>query len=343
MEIKDNERIQKILATVFTKLPVTLMTETDAVSCQILAIHKGIVKIKASTHKFREQHRVLVVKNDNKLFLCRAKLINVDAEGYEYYQPNRISINDEKRLGSRIYVNDLFLSNIINQNDLTKFLSDDKIKKIVKENSIRLKYFFDSFYIHVHERQDNRMRLLHSYNIPIFIPDFTNPDSIPDEFLPYVEYSRMLKGDDTPRKYRAEICIPIRYRQYAIIGYVQALNKSRLDINSYNLVNLVAQSIQKEFEIYKNYEESKENCRVVDISQADLSFLHSQSTFFSKIFYLGDIILFDLFFSEKEKFTFRAVIRNIRSLEKHYRIGCQFYNMSLEELEKIENYLETKH
>ncbi|MCB1160934.1 MAG: PilZ domain-containing protein, partial [Leptospiraceae bacterium] len=72
------------------------------------------------------------------------------------------------------------------------------------------------------------------------------------------------------------------------------------------------------------------------------SFLHSQSVHFSKIFYLGDIIIFDMFFPDGSKQTFRATIRNIRSLEKYYRIGCQFYNMSLDDLEMIEKYLETK-
>ncbi|MEM7182061.1 MAG: PilZ domain-containing protein [Spirochaetota bacterium] len=342
MEIVEQAKILQVIDSVFMKLPLTLMSDMEAISIKILSTNAGVIKTLPEKHKIREVYRVIVAKNNDKLFLCKVKLINVDAEGYEFYKPVKISVSSEKRLGNRLPVNDIYLTNVINQNDITKFLNDDKIQQIVKENSMRLKYFFNSFTVHIHERHDSRMRLLHSYNQPIFIPDFNHPKSIPDGFLPFVEYSRMLKGDDTPRKYRAEICIPIKYRQYATIGYVQALHKSRVDINSYNLVNLVALSLQKEFESYQNYEESKEKCRLVDIGQADLSFLHSQSKYFSKIFYLGDVILFDLYFPQHGKYTFRATIRNIRSLEKYYRIGCQFFNLSLNELEIIEQYMETK-
>lgn len=324
------------------KLPVNLVSESDSIPVKLLELGTGTLLVKPEKHQIQTIYRSLVVRNQRKIFICKVKLLKVDAEGFEVYQPIKLLINDEKRFTERLHVTDLTISNIINQNDIAKFLNDDKIKKVVSENAIRLKVFFDSFKIHVHERFDNRMRLLHTYNIPIFVPDFTNPSTIPPEFMPITEYFRMLSGDPVPKNYRAEICIPIRYRQHATLGYVQALHKSRLDTNSYNLVNLVALSVQKEFEKYKNYEESKEQCKIIDISQADLSFLHSQSVHFSKIFYLGDIIIFDMFFPDGSKQTFRATIRNIRSLEKYYRIGCQFYNMSLDDLEMIEKYLETK-
>ena len=117
------------------------------------------------------------------------------------------------------------------------------------------------------------------------------------------------------------------------------MHEERLDLNSFNLLNLIASAIKKEISDYRNYEESREKCKVSDIGQSDFSFLHPPNRHFTKIFYVGDIIIFDMFFNTL-KHTFRASVRNIRTLEKEYRIGCQFNNLNLDQLEMIENQLE---
>ena len=42
----------------------------------------------------------------------------------------------------------------------------------------------------------------------------------------------------------------------------------------------------------------------------------------------GFFILFDMYEEEKSLGTFRAVVRNIKPLEKLFRIGCQFFHMA---------------
>ncbi|HNB98336.1 MAG TPA: PilZ domain-containing protein, partial [Leptospiraceae bacterium] len=53
-----------------------------------------------------------------------------------------------------------------------------------------------------------------------------------------------------------------------------------------------------------------------------------QSKHFGKIFSIGGTILFDMYEDEKSLGTFRAVVRNIKPLEKLFRIGCQFFHIS---------------
>ena len=48
-------------------------------------------------------------------------------------------------------------------------------------------------------------------------------------------------------------------------------------------------------------------------------------------FSIGGSILFEIYESDKSLGTFRAVVRNIKPLEKLFRIGCQFFHTAEED------------
>ncbi|MBP7280012.1 MAG: hypothetical protein KBA66_00445 [Leptospiraceae bacterium] len=227
------------------------------------------------------------------------------------------------------------VSNIISMNEVTIFLGDDHIKEVIKSNYNRLRHLFDRYNIIIKDKQDERIRLMKSFDQPIVILNRENPDATPAMSVPYNEYHRMLKADKNAEFFKSEICVPIKYRQYIIIGYVQVMHSKRLDLNSFNVVALAASSIRKEISDYKNYEESTEVCRVTSITETDVTFLHSLNKHFSRIFQMGAVVILDLY-SKDTKITIKASIKGLKPLDKHFSVTCQFVNMSIDQYEKIE-------
>ena len=85
------------------------------------------------------------------------------------------------------------VSNIISMNEVTIFLGDDHIKEVIKSNYNRLRHLFDRYNIIIKDKQDERIRLMKSFDQPIVILNRENPDATPAMSVPYNEYHRMLK------------------------------------------------------------------------------------------------------------------------------------------------------
>lgn len=232
----------------------------------------------------------------------------------------------------------ILASNIISMNEVTVFLGDDHIKEVLRSNYNRLRHLYDRYNVIIKDKQDERIRLMKSFDQPIVILNREIPESTPKISVPYHEYNRMLKAEKNTELFRAEICVPIKYRQYIIIGYVQVMHSKRLDLNSFNLVGLAASAIRKEISDYKNYEESSEVCKVTAINETEVTFLHSLNKHFSRIFQMGTVVIFDLY-SKETRITIKAVVKGMKPLDKYFSITCQYVNMSLDQLEKIERLL----
>lgn len=344
MEISDKENISKILNSVFTRNPVRYLSEDGKTPlCEFISYENFLIKIKTPKPDLKTSQRILIC-SQGKTFICKCEVSSKE-DFYELLRPTRIVVKEEGDTQEKIQavenreIQNAAVTNILSQNDVTKFLSDDKIREIIKSNSNRLSHLFSKYNIYLNERADDRLRLMHHYDQPIFIPNREDKLSVPDGFIPHYEYIRSVKPDKNDGM-TAEICIPIKYRQFSTIGYVQVMNSSRLDLNAFNLVSLVAAAIKKEISLYSNYEESKEICKVYDITQTDISFFHSNNKHYSRIFYLGDIIIFDLVISKNRRITMRGVIRQIKALDSGFKIYCQYHNLTLQQLELIEGYLE---
>lgn len=245
---------------------------------------------------------------------------------------------DPNKPAEEKFSKDIKVSNIISMNEVTIFLGDDHIKDVLKSNYNRLRHLFDRYNVIIQDKQDERMRLMKTYDQPIVILNREVPESTPAISIPYNEYNRMLRADKNAELFKAEICVPIKYRQFIIIGYVQVQNNKRLDLNSFNLVGLAASSIKKEISDYKNHEESKEICKVIQISESEITFLHSLNKHFSRIFQMGSVIIADIY-SQNTRLTTKLSIKAIKPLDKHFAITGQYVNMSIEQYEKIEGLL----
>lgn len=230
------------------------------------------------------------------------------------------------------------VSNIISMNEVTVFLGDDHIKEVVRSNYNRFRHLFDRYNVVIKDKQDERIRLMKNFDQPIVILNREIPETTPSISVPYQEYNRMIKADKNSDPLKSEICVPIKYRQYIIIGYVQVMHSKRLDLNSFNVVGLAASAIKKEISQYKNYEESTEICSVTSISETEVTFLHSLNKHFSRIFQMGTAVIFDLY-SKEIRLTLKATVKAVKPLDKNFSITCQYLNMSIEQLEKVERLL----
>ncbi len=246
--------------------------------------------------------------------------------------PDTRKVTDEK------VETDIKVSNIISMNEVTIFLGDDHIKEVLRSNYNRLRHLFDRYTVIIKDKQDERIRLMKSFDQPIVILNRDVPESTPAMSVPFNDYFRMLKGEKNTEPFKAEICVPIKYRQFIIIGYVQVLHSKRLDLNSFNLVGLAASSIKKEISEYKNYEESTEVCKVTSITETEVTFLHSLNKHFSRIFQMGSIVILDLY-SKDTRLTVKVSIKGLKPLDKYFAVTGQYVNMSIDQYEKIEGLL----
>lgn len=347
MDIADQVSINKVIKNIFLKTQVRIaLDEGRTISSGILNWDEEHLLIKPPKPEPKTSQRILIA-SQGKLFFLICEFLGKDDKGNELLRPIKISVKEEGNTSEKIQaiesqtIKDCVVTNVLAQNDITKFLNDDKIKEIVKNNSRRLSHLFTKYSIYLNERHDDRLRIMHNYDQAIFIPNKDDKLCVPAGFVPHYEYMRVTKADKKEDSI-AEICVPIKYRQFSMVGYVQVQNSSRLDMNAFNLVGLVAASIKKDLADYSNFEESKELCPVYDISQTEISFFHSNNKYFSRIFSIGDIIIFDLMVNKTKKITLRAIIRQIKALDKGFKIYAQYHILTLQQLEMIEDYLDTR-
>jgi hypothetical protein len=335
MDITNIEDMWKIMETVFKKNPVTLLYQTQNFPVEITLLNDYSVSCKISSD-IKDKFIFLSASIGDKIFICSLEQMSKE-KGMSILKPIRINVKDANA-ESKFSEQKIFVTNIINQNDIYKILNDDSIQKIVKDNSVRLKHIFDFFSINITERQDNRTRLMLAAERPIFVPDKTETVDSPG-FVPFSEYYAATKKDKEAAKYRSEICIPVRYRESINIGYVLVQHSKKTDLNSFNLVNLIASSLKKEISDYSSFEESRELCRVAHLSTTNITFFHLPTRLYSKVFFLGASILFDIYYNNNEKkITMRATVSSLQATEKHYKVDCTFSNLSMKQFEFLEEF-----
>jgi hypothetical protein len=336
-EIKDREAILKLIQSSFQNLPVYTETSKGKIPIKVVSIkEEGVV---VQNYGSTEKVRTLCVTNNGNVLSFDFSLIGSNAN-YEILSPVLLRVAPAKRLGERIDLNDpmYFITSITNQNEISKSLNFDsvKLKNLLGSYTAKVKDKFSFLDIYISDRQDFRLKLIGSYDKPIFIPDKADPTTVTSDFVPYSEYIVHSKFDKKYEKYVSEICIPLRYKNFISFGYISAFNLELMDNSHYNMLNIIANSLKKELLLSSNIIESKEKAKITNVSNEGFAFDHNNTVNFSKLFVIGSIIIFDFHLSDTEKQTVRATVRNIRPTEKSYRIGCQFYVQYPEEKKSIE-------
>lgn len=308
---------------IFTPIPIHLISECDVVRKITLTYNNK--KLEFQFNSTPTKHRYIEHFKPINLIISEASREDID----------RIKVeNDDDET--------LHLTQIINCNNIHKLLAFEsaKIDSVIKKYQSLLHNKFSTAIITLTAKQDARLRLLNKHDKPIFIPNISENINPNFEFLSYEEYSKkiVMPGliDD---RFKSEICIVIKYKEYIPIGYLQVNHKDILPAPSFDFVKAITNRLSKELIDTGYFRESTEQCNIVDLSQNGLSFLFSQSTFFIKSFAIGEFLIFDLQIGQK-RISIKAVIRNIKNMESKFRMGVQFIDLNQEASSTISNYLE---
>jgi hypothetical protein len=333
VEITNATFILKMIETVYRQFPIYSISAGKPKHIKIVEVnHKGVF-IQAPGENHKSLERSLFLINEGSLHHFIFKIIGVDAYKIELLYPVSLSISKATRATERypVATAPLFISNIINQTMIPQDLSNDsmKVESIINPFVQQLKSLFSEVIIFIHERMDGRIKIMADSGKSIFIPDCKSPDSVPDSFIPYNKYIHLMKLG--MREFQSEICVPLTYKNIFLFGYLQVLNSKRMEMKDYDLIQSIANIISKEIAVSGIFNDSKFIASIMDISSIGLSFPHPQSRHFGKIFSIGGTILFELFEENQSLGTFRAIVRDITPLEKMFRIGCQFFQISEED------------
>jgi|JI9StandDraft_1071089.scaffolds.fasta_scaffold00269_15 hypothetical protein len=333
-EITDPNSIFKMAETLFKQFPVYMIIDNKPMQIKILAMKNLGVLIQSPDTNPNPTERFLILTNAGNLLRFNFKVSTKDPRGIEILNPVSLTIKPATRATNRYQATKapIYITNVISQTMVPHDLSDDtlKVESYMKPYIQKLKSKFTDVEFFVHERMDTRARLLLETGKHIFVPDTKSPESVSDEFIPFSEHIHLMRQGKGLNKYMSEICVPLKYRGIVLYGYLQVLNLEKTDINDYKLVLLAAEKFCKDIEESDLFNESKLKSTILDINGSGFSFSHPQSKHFGKLFSIGGTILFDMYEEEKRLGTFRAVVRNIKPLEKLFRIGCQFFHIAEE-------------
>jgi hypothetical protein len=331
-EITDPPSIFKMTETLFKQFPVYMLVNGKPKQIKIIAMKNLGVLIQSPDENPNPTERILILTNAGNLLRFIFKVNTKDPRGIELLNPTSLTIKPATRTSNRYQASKtpIYVSNVISQTMIPHDLSNDalKVEGLMKPYLQKLKAKFTEIDFFVHERMDTRARLMSDTGKHIFVPDTKSPDSVTDEFIPFSEHVHLMRQGKGLSKFISEICVPLKYRNIIVYGYLQILHLEKTTINDYNLVVHVADKFCKEVEESDIFNESKIKSAILDISGSGFSFSHPQSKHFGKLFSIGGTILFDMYEEDKSLGTFRGVVRNIKPLEKLFRIGCQFFHMS---------------
>lgn len=344
-EILDKENILKIIQTLFVALPVNMIVEKKSVPVHIVAIKPQGLVISKIPERMDSSLRILTLTNNGSLFIGQFTAVGGDSQ-YEILQPLKMNVRLASRNRPRLEIKNKFnvyITNIINISDISSSLIGDtfSIGNILKTHISKLKVKYEYANIVASDRLDNRARIMYNYNSPVFVPNAKNESSVSDKFVPYKEYYMLTKGNKSD-KFVGDISVPIKYRNITPIGYVHIMHSEELTVDDFNTVSLTAAAVRRDLVSAEIFSEIKDHCELVDISYDGFAVIYPSNRSFSRIFTQGANILVDIVFTEEQKYTVRAVVRNIKSQEKDFRAGCQFYSQSPEEIQGIVDFLKAQ-
>jgi hypothetical protein len=341
-EITDVPTILKVIQNSFPTLPVFMLFKNKQYPTKFVSSSNDGIVIKSLGREDKED-RILFITNGGKVLKFSFHLLG-SKNGYEILKPTLLEIKPASRLKERISGGKLYITNVTNQHDIAKSLVSDsvRINSIVKNYEKKIKDKIPILEIFIHDRFDSRLKLLIDHDKPILIPDKNNPDCVVGDYIPYKDYSPLIKNTKALDRFISEITIPLKYKNLVTFGYVSAYCDRPMDENYFSILNTLVNNIKKDIFSSPVLTETREAIPLSEISEGGFSILQQNSVNFGKVFLLGGTLIFDLCAPTDEKIVSRAIVRNIRPTEHHFRIGLQFFHEYELESKNLEAFL-SKH
>ncbi len=343
--IQEPEAVLKLITALFGKLPVLIRYFDKELPCKIVALKNKALVINNSL-TFETKERILSVLHNGSRISVFFNCAGSDGNGIEILAPLKVLITEAKRGEARVEVSKqgnagYTVTNLINVNEIAKAIGfvDKKVDAVLETYRTKIAKDFKNSQIFFNERPDNRLRLIHKYDKSIFVIDRKNKATANPAFFPFDEYQRIFSSSTIMEEIISEICIPIKYKGYMDIGYIQVLSETPLDTTAFNQIMVYAGSLSRDIIATGLFQESKETCPVIDLSVGGISFVHPNTRTFARTMTLNVNTIFDVVFSPTSKVSFRGIIKNIRNQENDFRVGCQFYNLNPKETQFLQQLL----
>ncbi|MBL8022513.1 MAG: PilZ domain-containing protein [Leptospirales bacterium] len=353
-KVNDPEQIRQIVERLFVRVPVTLMEKAGESPVSLLKYENQLIEI--SHDRPASNARILGVRQNDQLLYLECRVVQTNSSGNELVQPVCLHLHRQVRREPRTEVPEnatapviksfisigMFSENLTQSNntrDMLVKIYNDRIRKLFPEAGIVLRKTV---------RMDARMRLMNQNAKSIFAPSRSDPTvwhDLPDEsgarLVTFQEYEEIRNYDKLSENIVSEICVPLLYRDYYLYGYIQVLSDKELTAKQFMSIVTAGQTLEQEFEKRGCLPENKERCPILDINRSGVGLLHPPNSPVLKNFMAGQQVIFDMEFPGGSRDTLRGIIRNIRPLEKAYRIGIQF-DESAQQSERLNAYLATQ-
>ncbi len=334
-EVTDKPTIKKLIEALFKNNPIFMEVSGESIPVKFIDFKVDGVLIRASKTDTETLERILTITNKENILYFYFTEIDTDDFGNIHLKNNRVLIKDLAGVNNDIQFE---VTNIITPLEIFKSLNDEKVSQLIKR-APKISFMFNFFEVYISERPTSRMRLIAHHDKPIFIPNILTPELVKPEYVPFSEYISMTKNSGVLDKYKAEICIPIKYKNFILIGYAHAMHSTRLDYNSYNTFKLVASSVIRDVHTSGIFEETKEVCPVVEFTKNSIRFLHPPTRQANKIFSVGSQIIFDLIARGGNRKFVRAMVKAIKPTSNNYSLTCDLTGIPGHEVEAYQEFV----
>ena len=339
--ITDKEKIKESFEQNYHHHPTFLFYNKKQYPVKVISISNDEIIIKTiPITETTSTTRILTSVDNKSLYIFTFEFLG--ARGlYEVIRPHSLEIVPAYSLTNKKNPERLYVTNIVNQTDLVKTLvaNNDITNHYVRDVIKKIQMSVSHLDLFIHERVDVRLKLLQEYDKIIYIPDKSNPASVPSEFLPYEIYYRQVKYTKGIDKLISEITVPLKFRNIFTFGYVTLLNDIPMDASYLEIATTIASNWKKHIFTENILHESQEGNVILDINSKQFSFYHENFTNFGKIFNIGATIIFEVCFSAEEKVLCKGIVKGIIPTEKHFKITCEFMFYSEEESKKTIEFL----
>lgn len=285
--------------------------------------------------------RILTSVDNKSLYIFTFEFLGAKGT-YEIIRPYSLEIVPAYSLANKKNPERIYVTNIINQSDLVKSLvaNNDITDQFIRNLNKKVEKKVSHIDIFIHERIDVRLKLLQEYDQIIYIPDKSNPESVPKNYLPYPIYFQKVKYTKGIDKLISEITVPLKFRNFYTFGYVSLLHDAPMDETYLEFANTIAGNWKKLIYSTNILHESQEGNIILDINSKEFSFYHENYNNFGRIFNIGATILYEICVSAEEKMLCRGIVKTIIPTEKHFKITCEFVFNSEDESKKTIEFLQ---
>ncbi len=340
LKVNDPGQLRQIIEKLFLRLPVLLKEKEREVGVQITGFQSDLLEI---VHDRPNSNvRIITLRHNDQLLLLECTVVEKNSAGNELVKPIRLHLHRQVRKLVRLevpaavegplvtgFITVAMFPEKLSQNNETR----EALVRIYRE---KLKHTYPEVSIVLRKsiRMDVRMRIMNQNGRSVFAPDRKDPiawgpliaSDLDNKFITFRDYEEIRNYEKLDDLIVSEISIPIFYRDFYLYGYVQVLSGKQMTQEDYRIISAAAKSLGADFEKRGSLPDNKEKCPVLDINRAGIGLLHPPNSPALKSFMAGQEVIFDMEFPgpDPTREAFRGIIRNIRPLEKAYRIGVQF-------------------